>query len=220
MIRSSACIVPPMFSFLSRRPYASILLAILLAADAGGVVHAFRRHGWRDGTIALVFPPYGVYRGTEALMHRADLTENEAVALSGSDSGRRGLSADLQLTKTAWTSLLALIESQPQHEMRSSMQESSTVYDIVATAEPGGPATLTIRNTADKNLTIALLDPKRTQTPETVVITKKVKGADEIHTTPLAKFSSDDASQFLLAWSLAWGTLAQEHQSELNLTSP
>ncbi len=203
-----------------RHPYAIVLLILLLLSDIGGVLHAFRMHGARDGVIALVLPPYGLYRGVEALTHKTMLTEADAVQLTETDDGRRSLSHTLTLTNTAWKALLKFIESQPGHMLKSTMKEGGTTYNVTLDVQPkNGPVTITIETQTNAALTIAMIDTTRSQQPDIIRTTKHIKNLDDVHTTPLAKFSSEDGSQFLLAWSLALGTIVQEHQAELGLTS-
>ncbi len=202
-----------------RNPYVLIVLFLLLLADIGGIVHAFRAHGTRDGIIALILPPYGLYRGVESISHRT-LTETEVAELSQSDDGRRELVQGLQIKPDVWEALLAFIAEHRTHELKTTMEETGgTVYDITATVPPDGPITLTIQSRSNADLTISMTDADRDQRPEMLRIVKQVNGQPEVHDTPIDKYTSADASQFLFAWSLAWGTIAEEQQAKANAPS-
>ena len=193
-----------------RRPYIIVLMAIFMMADIGGIAHAFRLHGRRDGIIALVLPPYGLYRAVESLRHPRQLDTATMVQTS---QGRRELSQGLRIKPDVWTVLLNLITIQSDHSLRTTMDEGGAIYDITVTVPPAGLMTLTIQPKNDKNLTISMTDENRDQTPEMLKIVKTVNGKPEIHDTPIEKFSAEDSSQFLLAWALAWGTIAEERQA-------
>ncbi len=191
------------------RSYAAVLVVLLVLADAGGVVHAFRMHSQKDGILALVLPPVGLYRSVESLMHRRPVSDAELVKTA---EGRMELRRELRIKEEVWTALLNLIATKKDHMYATTMEEGGGVFDVTVTVPPAGPITLTVQPQTDKNLTISMTDENRDQTPEMLKITKTVDGKPEVHDTPIDKFTSEDSSQFLLAWSLAWGTVAEEQQ--------
>ena len=195
---------------LLRRPYVLVLIILIILADIGGVVHAFRKHGNTDGTIALVLPPYGLYRAVESVMHQDALTDTDLELLSQTPEGRTSLIGRLRLKPEVWEALLGFISNDMNQEFRTSMHETGVPFDIIATVPAVGPVELTIQGRDTPDLTIIMVDANRDQEPESLRIIKRVDGKDEVHETPLVKFSTDDSSQFLFAWSLAWGTIAEE----------
>ncbi|MSR86972.1 hypothetical protein EXS70_02255 [Candidatus Peribacteria bacterium] len=203
--------------FLSN-PYALVVLFLLVVADISGIAHGFRVHGSRDGTIAIVLPPYGIYRAVESLAHPGEI---DPVVLAESETGRRTLTAGLEIKPEVWTALLNLIAAQPNHSLTARMEEEGGVnYNITVTVPTTGPILLTVKpeQSIDK-LVIEMSDSNRDQTPERIKVTKMVNGKEEVHDTPIEKFSTDDSSQFLLAWSLAWGTIAEEQKAKANPVS-
>ncbi len=201
-----------LFQSLLRRPYVLVLIVLLVAADIGGVVHAFRAHGRNDGIIALVLPPYGLYRAGESLTHHTSLTDADVEALSKTPEGRGSLTAGLKLKPEVWTALIGMVEAQPSHQIKTTMEETGVPYDITADVEPNGPVTLTIQSRSNTDLEIGMIDMDRDQNPDTMKIVRQVNKKPEVHVTPLSKFSPDDATEFVLAWSLAWGTIADEQK--------
>ncbi len=193
-----------------RSPYLLVLLLLLVFADIGGVVHAFRRHGRGDGAIAIVLPPYGLYRAVEALQHPQNLSPEE---MAKTDYGRRELAKGLHLKPEVWDGLLRLVNVQKNQTIRSTMEDSGITFDIAVTVPATGAISLTIQPQTDTKLTIGMTDENRDQTPEMLQITKVVDGKPEVHNTEIAKYASEDASQFLLAWTLAWGTIAEEQKA-------
>jgi hypothetical protein len=212
-----------MFSlpFAKRRTgrHALMLGALLLLADIGGIVHSFRMHGVRDGIVAIVLPPLALYRSVESLGHRSMLTEADVKTMVESDSGRREIAAGLVLKPEVWSGLLALVSVQESHMISSTMQELGTVFSVTVSTGKTGPVTLSIRGENEKDLLISMVDDNRDQTPEVLRIVRTVNGKPEEHVTPLEQFSSDESSQFLLAWRLAWGTIAEEQKARAQGTS-
>lgn len=190
---------------------AAVLIILLVLADAGGVVHAFRMHSRKDGILALILPPVGLYRSVESLMHRRPVSDAELVKTA---EGRMALRRGFQIKADVWTALLNLIAAQKVHQFRTTMEEDGSVFDITVTVPATGPITLTVQPQNDKSLTISMTDDDRNQTPEMLKITKIVNGKTEVHNTAIDKFSSEDSSQFLLAWSLAWGAVAEDQQTK------
>ncbi len=195
--------------FLRHRPYVLVVIVLIALADIGGTVHAFRMHGKKDGVIALVLPPYGLYRAVEGILHRAPLTDADMEQLSQTPEGRSALADQLRLKPAVWEALLGYIANDKKQVFTTSMQETGVPFDITANVPAIGPVELTIQG-QQTDLTIVMVDANRDQEPESLRIIKLVDGKQEIHETPLAKFSTDDSSQFLFAWSLAWGTIAEE----------
>ncbi|NOS67685.1 MAG: hypothetical protein HOO67_04960 [Candidatus Peribacteraceae bacterium] len=193
-----------------RRPYILVLLVLLLGLDAWGAVHAFRSHGNTDGIIAVAVPPYGLYRGVESAVHKKQLTDADIQRLSQSDEGRLELAQGMHLQPDVWETLLALIAEQKTHAISTVMEEAGMEYDITAAVEETGPVTLTIRGKEATELSIDMIDEDRDQEPESLRITKQVSGKPDIHLTALSDYDAGDSSQFLLAWALAWGTIADE----------
>lgn len=196
-----------------RNPYVVVVALVLLLGDAVGIVHSFRAHDAMDGAIALLVPPYGVYRAVESVAHPKGI---DAGVLSQTDEGRRQLTQGLQIKEKVWVALLELVTAQQNSSISTVMHENNgAAYDITVTAPATGALSLLIQPQNDKNMSITMTDANRDQTPETIKITKQVNGSAEVHETPIDKFPSDDASQFLLAWSLAWGTVAEQQQARV-----
>jgi hypothetical protein len=146
-------------------------------------------------------------------MNTRPLSDEEIGQLAESDEGRRQLAEGYTLRPEVWDALTALIAEQKTHELKTTMEESGVTYNVTMHVEKTGPAILNIQSQIDKTLNIAMIDTDRDQKPETLKITKTVNGKPETHETPIAQFASGDASQFLLAWSLAWGSLAEQERS-------
>lgn len=198
---------------LLRRPYVVLIALLLLAADVGGIVHAFRRHGTRDGVIALALPPYGLYRAGEALGHPRVIGREEAVELAQSDDGRRTLATHFRLKPKVWGGLLDLVMRQKNHQLQTVLDEGGMLYDATATVPPEGPVELTITTQGKTDLTITVIDADRDQKPDALRVVKQVNGKPETHEAALDTYTSDEASQFLLAWALTWGTIAEEQKA-------
>ena len=126
----------------------------------------------------------------------------------------------LKLKSDVWDALLLQVTAQEHNQIRTKMQETGVPYDIIAIVPPTGPVTLTVQSRNDPNLTISMIDTNRDQALDALRIVKKVNGKSAEHMTPIENFSTDDASQFLLAWSLAWGTIAEEQKAAALPTSP
>lgn len=201
-----------------RRPYVIVAIVLLVLADAAGVVHAFRAHGTRDGVIALVLPPYGLYRAVESVIHRSPLTEEDIARMEQTADGRRELFEAFHLRPEIWEVLLDLIGEQKNHAYTTTMDQMGITYDVTATAPPDGPVSITVTTPGNTDLIITMSDENRDQEPEMLKIIKKVDGKTETHDTPIADYSDDDGSQFLLAWSLAWGTIVEELKSIPTIT--
>lgn len=200
---------------LLRRPYVVLIALLLLAADVGGIVHAFRRHGSRDGVIALALPPYGLYRAGEATGHPRIIGREEAVTLAQSDDGRRTLAAHFRLKPKVWEGLLDLVMRQKNHQLQTVLDEGGMLYDATATVPPEGPVELTITTQGKTNLTITVIDADRDQKPDTLRVVKQVNGKPETREAALDTYTSDESSQFLLAWALTWGTIAEEQKAKV-----
>ncbi len=195
-----------------RNPHVLIPLLLLVLADVGGIVHALRAHGRKDGAIAIVLPPYALYRSIESVRHPEVL---DPAAMAKTDAGRRKLRKELQIKPDIWDALIRLVNVQKQNTMHSTMQDSGALFDIAVTVPQTGPISLTIQPRSDPNLTIVMTDADADQTPEILQITKVVNGKPDIYNTEITKYASEDASQFLLAWSLAWGTIAEELKAKV-----
>jgi hypothetical protein len=194
-----------------RRPYVLAAIALIVLADAAGVFHAYKSHGAKDGSIALIAPPYGLYRSVEWVMHKRQLTEEEIVQLSQSPDGRLELAANMMLKQKVWELLTALIAEQKTKSYSTIMEEGGVSYDITAVSSATGSIQLSIRGRDTTGLSVEMIDEDRDQEPETLLITREEAGKKpEVHTTPLARYGIEESSQFLLAWSLAWGTIAEE----------
>ncbi len=202
-----------LLSFL-RRPYVLVLIALIALADVSGIIHSFRMHGTKDGVIALALPPYGLYRAAEGVMHQSPFTDADVEKLAQTEEGRDALRQALHLKPEVWGALLGFIGNDKNHEFRTSMEETGVPFDITAGVPASGPVTLTVQPRQTPDLTIIMTDEDRNQEPETLTITNMVNGTSEVHDTPIAKYNSDDASQFLFAWSLAWGTIAEELKAQ------
>lgn len=198
---------------LLRRPYILVVIGLIVFADAWGVVHAFRAHGAKDGIIALAVPPYGLYRAVESVVHKNTLTDADIARMSQTADGRQELAEGMRLRTDVWETLLALIEEQKTHAVSTTLEEGGRAYDVTATVEETGPVTLTIQGKGSTDLSIDIIDEDRDQEPESLRTTKKVNGKPEVHLSALKSYSSSDSSQFLLAWVLAWGTIAEELRS-------
>lgn len=200
---------------LLHHPYVLVVLLVLAVVDIGGIIHASREHGPRATAIAIILPPYGLYRAVESLGHARTLTDEDVAKLMQSDAGRRSLAGEIQLKPEVWEALINLVTVQKNHEIRTTMVEGGVPYDVTANVPAEQPVTLTIQAQSTPELVITMIDEDRDQTPDTLRIVKQVDGKPEVHVTPLKKYSDDDASQFLLAWSLAWGTIAEEQKARV-----
>ncbi len=193
-----------------RNKYVLVVLCLLLVADIGGIVHAFESHGTRNGVIAIVFPPYGLYSIVESVSHPKKM---DVATLAKTDEGRREISKGFTIKPNVWVALLEQIAAQKTQSVSTTINEQGIPYDVTATVQATGPVTLTIQPPDNKNITIAMIDENRDQVPEMLKIVKMVDGKAEVHNTPIDKYSSEDASEFLLAWTLSWATIAQEQQA-------
>lgn len=174
-------------------------------------MHAWRAHGKLDAAIALILPPYGVYRGIEGMVGHRQMTDEDIATIAETEDGRRALSAQLLLKPEVWTAVLAGIEREPTHEHRTTMEESGQQIEVYATVSAQGPATVSIVSPGgQEGLLLTIVDADRDQSPEAVRIRKTVNGVQSEQETALTSFTTADASQFQLAWSLAWGQIAQE----------
>lgn len=190
-----------------RAPLIGLLIAVAVVLEIAGLGHAFRVHGKKDGTIALIVPPVAWYRAIESLRHRGAL---DAATMAESDRGRRSLSAEITLPDAEWRAVLADIESRPDHRLTFTMNEAGTAYAATALVVPGSGATLTIRGPQKDDADMTMTDSDRDQTPEWLTITKTVDGMREPNTFPLTAFQNGEESQFLLAWSIAWAQIARK----------
>lgn len=193
-----------------RNKYVLVVLCLLLVADIGGILHIFRTLGTRNGIIAIVFPPYGIYNvvGLVTQPRKVDVE-----ALAKTDEGRRELTKEFTIKPNVWVALLEQIAAQDTHSVTTTISEQGIPYDVTASVQATGPVTLTIQPPDNKNITITMIDENRDQVPEMLKIVKMVDGKAEVHNTPIDKYSSDDASEFLLAWTLSWATIAQEQKA-------
>lgn len=199
-----------LLSSIFRPSYVIAIVLLMLTADGWGVSHAFRMHGKNDGVVALVLPPYGLYRAAEATTHRKPLTDDDMERLSLTENGRDVLTRQLRLEPQVWDALLGLIGNDLKHEFRTTMKETGAPFEITANVPDAGPVELVIQGGDNPDLKIVMSDADRDQQPETLTITKMTQGKQEVRETPIAKYNSDDSSQFFFAWALAWGTIAEE----------
>ena len=155
-------------------------------------------------------------------MHRKTLTDADIDVLVQTDAGRRTVAEGFHLIPVVWSTLLDLIMVQKTHSINATVTQQGVTYAVMATVPSSdGPVSLSVQSELQKEMTITMIDVDRDQQPDMLHIVKMVKGKPEVHDTPLERFSSDDASQFLLAWSLAWGTIAQEQRARVaQPTSP
>ena len=188
-------------------PALGLMIAAAVILEIAGLSHAFRVHGRKDGTIALVLPPYAFYRAVESLGHT---TLQDPSIMAESDDGRRELSAEVTLPEAEWQRIIAELEERKTHSRSFVMREAGTAYSATAEVVPGGAAVLTSKGPKKDDAEMKMTDEDRDQTPETLTITKTVDGKREPVTFPLAAFQNGEESQFLLAWSIAWAQLARE----------
>ncbi|MBI2636297.1 hypothetical protein HYW84_03150 [Candidatus Peregrinibacteria bacterium] len=193
-----------------RRPYILALAVLIVLSDAVGVVHSYRMHGKKDMMIAVALPPYGVYRAAEAVTHRKPLTDDDIERLSHTRDGRDMLTRQLRLSPAVWNALLGLIGNDLKHEFRTTMKEADVPFTITANVPDSGPVGLMVQGGGDPDFKIVMSDADRDQRPEKLTITKMMEGKPEVRETTIEEYNPDDASQFLFAWALAWGTIAEE----------
>lgn len=140
---------------------------------------------------------------------------DELAEMAQTEDGRREIADSLRIRPEVWSALVELVNAQPTHQLKATMEESGITYDVTAmvAGKDTGPVELLIQSRNDADLKITMIDADRDQSPEMLTITKTANGKVETHETPIEKYSSEDASQFLLAWALAWGTIAEEHRA-------